>query len=135
MLVIKRIHPDYLAQTWDKVSYFINSALEYAGEDYTLEQIKVLLSSNTWLLLAVYDGDNIKGAITVAFSTMPNDRVAFITTIGGRHITSPDTYSQFAAILKQFGATKIQGAARPSVARLWRKIGFTERYIIVEKQI
>jgi hypothetical protein len=66
---------------------------------------------------------------------MPNDRIAFITTIGGRHITSPDTYSQFATILKQFGATKIQGAARPSVARLWRKIGFTERYIIVEKQI
>ena len=134
-MIIRRIHPDYLAQTWDQVSHFIASALEYAGEDYTLEQIKVLLSSNTWLLLAVYDGDSIKGAITVAFSTMPNDRISFITTIGGRHITSPDTYSQFATILKQFGATKIQGAARPSVARLWRKIGFTERYIIVEKQI
>jgi hypothetical protein len=134
-VIIRRIHPDYLAQTWDKVSHFIDNALAYADEDYTLEQIKVLLSSNTWLLLAVYDGDSIKGAITVAFSTMPNDRIAFITTIGGRHITSPNTYSQFAEILKQFGATKIQGAARPSVARLWRKIGFTERYIIVEKQI
>lgn len=135
MLVIKRIPPQFLAQRWSEVAPFIEDALAYAGGDYTLEQVKVLLANDTWLLLAVCDGNIVKGAITVAFSNMPNDRVAFITTIGGRHITSSDTYSQFARILKQFGATKIQGAARPSVARLWRKIGFTERYIIVEKQI
>ena len=86
-------------------------------------------------MIGVFDGDEIKGAMTVSFSNLPNDRVAFITAIGGRNITSRDTFEQFKAILKTFGATKVQGSVRQSVARLWRKLGFQERSIIVEKKI
>jgi hypothetical protein len=33
------------------------------------------------------------------------------------------------------GVTKIQGAARESVARLWKRIGFTNKQILVEQKI
>ena len=132
---VKRISPEFVAQRWNEVKDYISSALEYAENDYSLEQVKVFITSNTWLLLGVYQDNVIKGAITVSFSNMPNDRIAFITTIGGKHISNPLAYQEFITILKQFGATKIQGGARESVARLWRRLGFRERYTIVEKQI
>jgi hypothetical protein len=52
-----------------------------------------------------------------------------------QHPSYQDTYAQLCEVLKGFGATKIQGAARESIARLWSRYGFKERYIIVEAKI
>jgi hypothetical protein len=38
-------------------------------------------------------------------------------------------------LLKSYGATKIQGAAREAIARLWTRYGFKERYRIVEARL
>jgi hypothetical protein len=61
--------------------------------------------------------------------------LAFITTIGGKSISDKDSYNNFCNVLKTHGATKIQGAARESVARLWRRLGFKNKHIIVERTI
>ena len=127
--------PEELAQKWADVSLFIEDALLYADGDYTLDQVKVAVINNLWLLVGIYEGDFIKGALTVSFINMPNDRIGFVTTIGGKNIFTKDTYKQLTEILKQFGATKIQGGVRESVARLWRRVGFKERYILVENTI
>lgn len=134
-MILKRIFPDEIAQKWAEVALFIEDALLYADGDYTLDQIRLAVVSNQWLLIGIYEGDFIKGALTVSFINMPNDRIGFVTTIGGKNIFTKDTYRQLVDILKQFGATKIQGGVRESVARLWRKVGFKERYILVENTI
>ena len=82
-----------------------------------------------------YEGEFIKGALTVSFINMPNDRIGFVTAISGKNIFTKNTYKQLVDILKQFGATKIQGGVRESIARLWRRVGFKERYILVENDI
>jgi hypothetical protein len=87
------------------------------------------------LVVAVDEENTIHGAAAVNFISMPNDRVAFVVAIGGKLISSQDTYTQFTALLKAHGATKIQGAARESIARLWTRYGFKERYRIVEAKI
>jgi len=134
-MILKRILLDEIAQKWAKVSLFIEDALLFADGDYTLDQVRLAVVSNQWLLIGIYEGDFIKGALTVSFMNMPNDRIGFVTTIGGKNIFTKDTYKQLKEILKQFGATKIQGGVRESVARLWRKVGFKERYILVENTI
>jgi len=134
-MILKRIMPEELAQKWADVSLFIEDALLFADGDYTLDQVRLAVVSNQWLLIGIYEGDFIKGALTVSFMNMPNDRIGFVTTIGGKNIFTKDTYKQLVEILKQFGATKIQGGVRESVARLWRKVGFKERYILVENTI
>jgi len=134
-MILKRIMPDETAQKWAEVSLFIENALLFADGDYTLDQVRLAVVSNQWLLIGIYEGDFIKGALTVSFMNMPNDRIGFVTTIGGKNIFTKDTYKQLVEILKQFGATKIQGGVRESVARLWRKVGFKERYILVENTI
>jgi len=38
-------------------------------------------------------------------------------------------------LLKQLGATKIQGMARPAIARLWKRYGFEQRTTLVEVKL
>lgn len=135
-LTVKAISPQYISQAWPLVEKYIADAQQYCGNDYTVEQVKVYLANGQWVLLVAADEEGaVHGAATVNVFNMPNDRIAFITFIGGKLISNKDTYSQMAGILKGFGATKIQGAARESIARLWRRYGFEERYRIVETKI
>jgi hypothetical protein len=127
-----RIPPEQISQRWGQISPFLADVLKYATDDFTLDQMKVYLTSGQWLTLGVFDEELLKGVIAVSFTNMPNDRVAFITAIGGKNITNSDTFNQFKTILKAHGATKIQGGVRESVARLWRRLDFKQRQILVE---
>ena len=123
-------------QTWPFVEGFLAEALKWGEDDYTAEQAKTYLARGEWMLLvAVDEENNVHGAAAVNFNNMPNDRIAFVVAIGGKLISSQDTYKQLTALLKGYGATKIQGAARESIARLWTRYGFKERYRIVEAKI
>jgi hypothetical protein len=135
-LSIRHVPVQYVNQAWPLVEKFISEAQQYCGDDYTLEQVKVYVSSGQWLLVVATDSEGaIHGAATVSFSNYPNDRVAFVTFIGGKLISNKDTFGQFKNLLKANGATKIQGAAREAIARLWSRYGFEERYRIVETKI
>ena len=135
-LNVQSVPIQYIAQTWPLVEKFIENAAQWGGDDYTLEQVKVYLALGQWILLVVIDEQGkIHGAITISFINYPNDRVAFVTAIGGKFISGKEQYEQFKNVLKGYGATKIQGAARESIARLWSRYGFEERYIIVETKI
>jgi hypothetical protein len=133
---IQAVPVDFIQQGWTLVEGYIAAANLHGGGDYTLDQIRFLVGTGQWLLVvAVDDAQKICGAATVSFINMPNDRVAFVTFIGGKLIASKDTFTQLTDIVKAHGATKLQGAARESVARLWKRYGFEERHIIVEKRI
>ena len=135
-LTIQPVGVAYFHQTWPLVEGFLAEALKWGEDDYTVEQAKGMLARGDWLLVVAVDEENtIKGAATVNFFNMPNDRVAFVIAIGGKLISNQDTYKQFSALLKSYGATKIQGAAREAIARLWTRYGFKERYRIVEARI
>jgi hypothetical protein len=127
-----RIPPEQISQRWASISPFLASVLKSATDDFTLDQMKVYLTNGQWLTLGIFDGDVLKGVITISFTNMPNDRVAWVTAIGGKNITNLDTFSQLKAILKAHGATKIQAGVRESVARLWRRLNFKQRQILVE---
>jgi hypothetical protein len=123
-------------QTWPLVERFIADALQWGEDDYTAEQVKVYITKGEWMLLvAIDEGGVIQGAAAVNIYNMPNSRVAFVVAIGGKLISSNETYAQLCALLKSFGATKIQGVARESIARLWKRYGFRERYILVEADL
>ena len=135
-LTIQPVFTAAFHQAWPLVEGFLAEALKWGEDDYTTEQAKVYLAKGDWLLVVAVDEKNtIYGAAAINFINMPNDRVAFVVAIGGKLISNQDTYTQFTALLKAYGATKIQGAARESIARLWTRYGFKERYRIVEAKI
>jgi hypothetical protein len=135
-LTVQYVPVNYAAQTWPLVEKYVKMALEHGHGDYTLDQIRMFINIGQWLLLVAKDEQgNIHGAATSSFINYPNDRVAFITFIGGKLISNKETFKQMSDILKANGATKIQGMARPSIARLWKRYGFAERTMLVETRI
>jgi hypothetical protein len=125
----------HIQQTWDKVEIMLDRAMAHSGGEYDLDQLKVLLTQGKQVLCVGTEEDLIiKCAMTIEWINYPNDRVAFITAIGGK--TDKQGFGEFEQWVKANGGTKIQGAAFEAVARLWKRAyGFENRYIIVEKQI
>lgn len=134
-MIVSVVPKEHLSQLWLQVSGYIDDALQFSDGDYTLEQAKVYLSQGLWQLLVVHQDNKIHGAIAVMYQNYPNDRIAFIVAIGGKWISDKESYKNFCEVLKNNGATKIQGAARESVARLWKRLGFRNKYIIVENSL
>lgn len=133
---IEVVHPDHFQYAWPLVEKFISSALEHSCNEYTPEQAKVYLANGVWALYVAVDASGaLHGAGAVQFNSMPNDRVAFVVAIGGKLFTSQDTWQQFVDLLKSRGATRVEGAARESIARLWKRYGFEEKYRIVGVKI
>ena len=132
---VQRVDISHVNQVWPVVEPFIASALEHSCGDYTIEQAKTLVVMGHWTLIVAVDDAGVQGAATVSFSNRPNDRVAFITTIGGKLISNADTFAQLKQVLASTGATYIEGAARESIARLWSRYGFSEKYRIVGVKI
>jgi hypothetical protein len=128
---IQHVNIDYVNQVWPKVEDYIKWALDYQT-DYTVEHVKTFIVTGAWtLVVAVDEAGEIKGASAIQFFNRPNDRVAFVVSMGGKLITNKETFQQFSDLLKAFGATAIEGAARESIARLWKRYGFEEKYRIV----
>ena len=132
---IQRVDVGHVHQVWPMVETNLAAALEFAKGDYTLESVKVMLVAGQGLLLVAVDDEGLKGAATVVFSSRPHDRVAFVTLIGGKLISNEDTFEQLKNLLRSLGATCIEGAARDSIARLWTRYGFEEKYKIVGVKI
>ena len=130
------VEPKYLHVVWNDVAPMLEKALEHSGGEYNLDQLKVFLVQGHQSLLIASTEKGITGAATIEFINYPNERVAFITAVGGKMISNKENWEQFAAWAKQQGATMFRGSAFESVARLWRKaFGFENRYVMVEKRL
>jgi hypothetical protein len=141
-MIIKHVDVNYCSQIWHLVEGYLTDALTKGDEvpdwsdNYNINHVQGFITAGTWTLLVALDEDNkIQGAATVSFANYPKNRVAFITLIGGRLISNKDTFEQLKTLLKQLGATKIQGMARPAIARLWKQYGFEQRTTLVEVKL
>jgi len=128
---VQYVPTEWVNQTWPQVEAFVASALEHSKGDYTAEAAKVMVTTGQWGLLVASNEGKIEGCALVHFFNRPNDRVCFITAIGGKLISNTDTFAQLKNFAASMGATCIEGAARESVARLWTRYGFEEKYRIV----
>ena len=132
---IQRVDVSHIHRVWPLVEGFIANALDYAHGDYTVDQAKTMVALGNWTLLVAVEDNVVHGAATLSFSSRPDDRVAFITTTGGRFVTSPETFAQLKEMVTSLGATCIEAAARESMARMLSRYGFEEKYRIVGVKI
>lgn len=134
---IKHVPIDYIYVVWPQVEPMLAKAMEHSKGEYNLEQLKVMLTTGMQeLIVAVDDEDNIKGAATICFENYPNDRIAFMTSVGGRLLTNKSCWESFEGWCKSRGCTKVRGFAFESVARLWKqKFDVDTVYLVVEKKL
>lgn len=138
-LTIRHVDTNYVQQFWTMVEPYIVEAFAKGSDfpeetkDYTIAHVRSFLALGQWTLIVAIDEQNqIQGACTVSFINYPLHRVAFVTAIGGKLISSDDTFEQLKQILKSFGATKIQGFGRDAIVRLWKRYNFEPRNTLVE---
>lgn len=125
----------WVPRVWALAEPFVRSALEKSGADLVVAQAQDRAFRGEYLLLVATKEGQVVGASLVELYNDPPHRVAFVVSMGGRLITSPETFADFKAILAAQGATVIRGTVQAAVARLWRQFGFTEKHIVVETSI
>lgn len=131
-VIVRHVPTDFLAVVMPRAESFIAAGLAYS--DYNVDQAKVCLADGKWSLFVATDAENeVVGAYTVAFQNEPNDRVAFIISAAGQGLGS-DLLPQLDQLLMQFGATKAKALARESAARLYKRSGFVEKSVLLEKK-
>lgn len=128
---LEHVPLEWVNRVWSTVEPFLDDALEWSNGEYTVEHAQALVTTGQWTLLIATEDGKIHGAATLTFFNRPTDRVAFIMAIGGTGISSSDMFEQLKLFAVSQGATALEGAARDSVARLWRRYGFEEKYKIV----
>ncbi len=135
-LTVRYVPKEYIVTIWNKVEGFLSNAMRHSAGEYNTDQLKVMLIMGTQHLLVVEDGNDIHGAATICFENYPNERIAFMTAVGGKMIANMDVWGQFENWCKNNGCTKVRGFAFESVARLWKKrFGVETVYLVVEKKL
>jgi hypothetical protein len=123
-LRVEVVPSEFLNITWPKVEKYIAAAVEYSNGMLSVEEVKVRVLDGAWtLIVAIDDSDIIQGAAVVSFFNRTDNRVAYVTSIGGRLISNKKAFSQLRDLLKKYGATCIEGTTRDSTLRLWERIG------------
>jgi hypothetical protein len=126
---------EWTARLWPEIEQYVAMAQEFSSDEYTVDQVKTLVLTGVWNLLVATEENNFCGAVVMAVSNRPNDRSAFIVTMGGKNILNTDGINQIKEIAVKLGATVLEGAVRESVARLAIKAGFTEKCRLIEVKL
>jgi hypothetical protein len=143
-LKVQPVEVNYVAQVWPLVEQYLKDSLAEGSDTaspewskcYNIHHVQGFLTSGTWLLLVAVDENNkIRGAMTVSFANYPLSRIAFITLTGGQFIINQPVFEQMVAVLKQYGATKVQAYGRDSMVRLLRRHGFKPQTTLLETDI
>lgn len=136
---VQHVALEYIQQVWPLVEPWFIPVFEKsdASRYYDLEHLKYILIRGEQVLLVGTDEENtIQGVAAIQWLNFPKARVAYITAIGGRLITSKENHEELVGWVRAHGGTRIEGSARESIARLWKqKIGYTPRQITVELEL
>jgi|TARA_R100000908_G_C3752524_1_gene146995 hypothetical protein len=136
VITVQRVNFDKVYEVWNGVKDFLEASIETGTGDCTLEQLKLLLTQGKQQLLVGIQDNKIVGAMTVEFINYPNERVMFITALGGKQVVSKEVFSQVEDWAKTQGATKSAAWAKESQARLYtQKAGFNTMRYVMEKKL
>lgn len=132
-MTVKEVPLKYVNLTWPLVDKYLRAALRHAEGEITLDEVKAYLIQGIWsLYVAVDETEEIYGAAVINYYNRTDNRIAFVTLIGGKLITTPELFSQLSDILRANGATCIEGAVRDSLVRLWSRIGARKKANLIQ---
>jgi len=135
-LVVRQVNPIHIHLIWGKIEEMLRRGLEHSQNEYNIDQLKVMIVEGKHILLVAEDGERLWGACTIAFENYPNERIAFMSCIGGKFIATQNCWEQLCDWIKLHGGSRIRGYAHPSVARLWhQRFGVETTYYVVDKKL
>jgi hypothetical protein len=133
---VQHLDAVYLHLHWDVIEGYVEDAIKQSGcDEYDCQDLKKSLESGSLDLFVGVEQDKIQGVIVISFVQYPKQKVAFICAYGGKFVTNKEAYKQLCLLFKAFGATKVQGYVRKSLARLTHRLGFVDKQILIEHKL
>jgi len=135
-LTVYVVPTHHVQQFWHLAEPLLQKALDKGNGEFTADQLKLLVAQGQQQLILSMDEDkNVYCALTVQWIMYPNDRIAYITYIGGRN--TKDGFDQFKTWVKNSGGTAIRGATKfESIAKLWNRLyGYEKIYTLMELKL
>ena len=125
----------HIHQFWHFAEKHLQRAIDTGNGEFNISQLRQFVAQGNSQLFLIMENDECYGALTVQWINYPNDRVAYITYIGG--YTDQHCWDQFLTWVKQNGGTKVQGStAKQSIVRLWRmKWNMKPKYTLMEYKL
>ena len=120
---------------WYLAEPLLQKALDKGNNEFTADQLKLLVTQGQQQLLLAMKEDKCYVAVTVQWINYPNDRVAYITYLGGKDIKK--VANEFKEWVKHHGGTSIQCSTKhESIARLLVKLhGYQKKYQLLELKV
>lgn len=133
---LERVHPNFAAAKWPLAERHFAKVTPHVNGDWTDDQFKAdVLTGRIRMVLAMSEDECI-GAAGYTLHNNRNARTAFIVSMAGdAFITSADSWRQLVDMFRQEGATRVEAAMRPSMARLCGGLGFKSKYTVVEVEL
>ena len=135
-LTVYVVPTNHVQQFWHLAEPLLQKALDKGNGEFTADQLKLLVAQGQQQLILSLDEDKkCHCAATVQWIMYPNDRVAYITYIGGRN--TKNAWNQFLSWIKNNGGTSVQGSTKfESIERLWSKLyGLKKKYTLMELKL
>ena len=134
-LTIREIGLKCMPKVFPEAKHFITLGLKDT-DDCTAEDAEEYLMRGNWQLLAAFNEENvISGAYVTTYNYAPTGKIGVIISAAGKGLLDKEVFEQVCTIAKSYGAVKIQALAKESAARLYRRVGFAEKAILVEKKL
>ena len=126
---------NHVQQFWYLAEPLLQLALDKGSGEFTAEQLKLLVAQGQQQLLLLMKEDKVYCALTVQWIMYPNDRVCYITYIGGKNTKAG--FEQFKNWAKSNGGTAIQGSTKfESIERLWSRLyNYKKKYTLMELKL
>ena len=126
---------NHVHQFWNLAEDHLQKAIDTGNGEFTADQLKQYVAQGQSTLLLIMGIDNVcYGALTVQWVLYPNDRVCYVTYLGGRGVFS--CWEQFLTWIKNSGGTKLQcSTALPQLIRLYEKYKFKPKYTLMEYKL
>lgn len=122
---------DECVEHWSEIERHIAPAMDFSP-DITLEDVREAVLNQVYHVVGVYRQDKMVGAVVYKIQ---QKTTAFILAIGGFWLAHDTGLAQFKDFLRYFGMRRMQGIARPSVARLWQRLGVRQIYTVMETEL
>jgi hypothetical protein len=136
MIQVQTVPDNYFYQIWPVIEPMFERAVAASIGDTTLESLKLSIVNKYQTLLVAVKDNRIIGAATIKLENHPNNRIAYITALGGRGIVDKEVFNQVEQWAKANGATKIRALAKESQTRLYKqKAGLIPVTQLLEKSI
>ena len=126
---------EHIHQFWHLAEKHLQRAIDTGNGEFTIDQLKQYAAYGSCVLFIILDEEQkCHGAITGQWTIYPNERVFYITYLGGNGVIR--TWDQLQSWVKSNGGTVIQGStSKDSLVRLYQQLKLKPKYTLMEYKL